>query len=788
MYLDQLQYELYPVQEEALLAWFTAEQGVLVCAPTGMGKTLIAEAALFEALHTGKIAYYTTPLIALTDQKFREMQNAAVRWGFHPDDVGLVTGNRQVNPEARILIVVAEILFNRLLHREVFDFTEVSTVVMDEFHSFADPERGIVWEFSLGLLPHHVRTLLLSATVGNALEFSNWLRSAHDRRLDLVQSDERRVPLTFEWVGEMLLTEQVTAMAEGDPENRRIPALIFCFNRDQCWEVADQLKGKNLLADGQQQELARRLADYDWSQGAGPKLKQVLQRGVGVHHAGVLPGYKRIVEELFQDKLLSVCVCTETLASGINLPARSIVMPTLLKGPPNKKTLIEPTAAHQMFGRAGRPQFDTRGFVFSLAHEDDVKILRWQEKYDQIPEDTKDPGLLKAKKKMKKKMPKRRTTQQYWSSQQFEKLRTAPPGHLQSRGTMPWRLLAHMLEVSPEVEKIRQLVGRRLLENEQMAGAQRAVDLMLVTLWRAGCVRLEPEPPPGDQPAEELPEESTNAPTEGEKKKRKVLTIADLTFGGGVETASTEKQEDKPGPTGYQAEFAYPTDELKKLHMFRSVNPLYGMFLINNLGVADRTERIQALESVLEIPGSVARLVRVPRQHELPPGPLATGRLDSQLLRLGLATEDELVESQDQEDRPRGLFEERKWVLTLGDKLKRLFDHGFPSVHGIRVVPVWAAGELIEYGGDFNKFVTTKKLQRQEGVVFRHLLRLILLLGEFQQLCPEDVEDEDWNQELVEISSLLTDSCNRVDSTSTEKTLQQIEIQAAELKQNEANL
>src|SRR3981189_3465907 len=115
-YLEQLPYPPYPLQEEAFLTWFTAEQGVLVCAPTGMGKTLIAQAALFEALHTGTVAYYTTPLIALTEQKFREMQESAVRWGFKADDIGLVTGNRRVNPDARVLVVVAEILLNGLLH------------------------------------------------------------------------------------------------------------------------------------------------------------------------------------------------------------------------------------------------------------------------------------------------------------------------------------------------------------------------------------------------------------------------------------------------------------------------------------------------------------------------------------------------------------------------------------------------------------------------------------------------------------------------------------------------
>ncbi|MHB1035997.1 MAG: DEAD/DEAH box helicase [Pirellulales bacterium] len=791
-YFEQLPYKPYQVQEEALLAWFSAEQGVLVCAPTGMGKTLIAEAALFEALHTGKMAYYTTPLIALTEQKFREMQSLAAKWGFHPNDVGLVTGNRRENPDARILVVVAEILLNRLLHATAFDFSQVCAVVMDEFHSFTDNERGVVWELSLGLLPAHVRLLLLSATVGNSLEFTSWLRRAVDRKLELVQGAERKVPLTFQWVPDRLLYEQIEEMAEGDDETRKTPTLVFCFNREECWNVAEQLKGKKMLSAGQQARLVKELDQYDWSQGAAPKLRQLLMRGVGVHHAGLLPKYRRIVEDLFQRKLLSVAMCTETLSAGINLPARSVVLPSILKGPPGKKKVIDASGAHQIFGRAGRPQFDKQGYVYVLAHEDDVKIARWKEKYDQIPEDTKDPGLLKAKKSLKKKMPKRRDTEQYWNEAQFEKLRGAPAGKLYSKGPLPWRLLAYMLDASPEVERIRKLVSKRLMDSHRLEAGQRELDRMLTTLHRAGFVRLEPEPPKEDEAAKAA-EKPAGAPEKKPEPKPAASGWLNLAAPksapaagpGGQRPARAAGQPQEPDspaePEPYKPVLAYPTAELPKLALFRSVNPLYGMFLVNQLGIADRAERLQALESVLELPGSVGHFVRVPKQDRLPQGPLATTRLNEQLLRLGLVTAEELApQPESEEDRHERFFdEERKWILTLADKLRKLFDYEAPGVHDLRTNSVWAAGELLEFGGDFNQYVTSKTLQKQEGIVFRHLLRLILLLGEFVQLTPPDATADEWRADLEDIAARLTESCRKVDPTSTEKALEQVAAETA---------
>jgi superfamily II DNA/RNA helicase len=747
-YLDQLPYPPYPVQEEALLTWFTAEQGVLVCAPTGTGKTLIAQAALFEALHTGKVAYYTTPLIALTEQKFREMQACAVRWGFQPDDIGLVTGNRRVNPSARVLVVVAEILLNRLLHPEGFDFTAVSAVVMDEFHSFADLERGIVWELSLSMLPAHVRLLLLSATVGNAAEFVNWLDRCHGRKVQLVESKERKIPLTYRWVPDQFLSEQLVLMAKGDGHTRTTPALVFCFNRDECWSVAEQLKGLPLLFEGQKAQLHAEVNKLDWTQGVGPKIRQMLHRGVGVHHAGMLPKYRRVVEDLFHRKLLAVVICTETLASGINLPARSVVLASLVKGPRGKEKLVDASTAHQIFGRAGRPQFDDRGYVFALAHEDDVKILRWKERYDAIPENVKDPNLIRAKKALKRKKPTRSETRQYWSEGQFKQLQAAPAGKLYSKGFLPWRLLAYLLKLSPEVARVRAVIRKRLMDEPRVRAGEAALDRMLLTLAHGGFVVLDPPPPP-------------------EEKKE------------GQEAAASP-----PAPP-YQAVLATATPELDKLLVFRGIHPLYGAFLINQLGIADRSERLQALESVLEVPRPLLRYMRVPWPDDLPPGPLATTRLDPELVRRGLIVARPVRDPNAPEDEEEE-EEEEEYPPSLADKLRLLFDATHPDVSDVHTQSVWAAGELLRFGGNFNKYVQARDLVKQEGIVFRHLLRLILLLGEFAQVCPPETTPDAWQADLRDLAEQLTASCRQVDPASTDEMIEQ--AHAADVVEGEADV
>ncbi len=724
-YLEELPFAPYPLQEEALDAWFRSDQGIMVCATTGTGKTLIAEGALFEALHSGKKAYYTTPLIALTEQKFREMQDAAVRWGFRAEDVGLVTGNRRVNPHAQILVVVAEILLNRLLNPTDFGFEDVEVVVKDEFHTFSDPERGIVWELSLALLPNHVRLLLLSATVGNPSEFIQWLDRSHGRRLGLVESTERKVPLTYHWVKDKFLGEQLSAMVEGDERARRTPALVFCFNRRQCWSVAEQLKGLRLLKPAQRLKLSGKLDRMDWTQGAGPRLKQVLQRGVGVHHAGILPKYRRVVEELFQQRLLSAAICTETLSAGINLPARSIVLTTLVKGPPGQERLVEPSTAHQIFGRAGRPQYDSRGFVFALAHPDDVRILRWKVRHQGIARNQRGPRRRRTSRTFDKRIPRRRKTRQYYDESHFVKLQRAHPGPLSSRGPLPWRLLVYLLSLSPEVERVRSFIRKRFLGPRRREAAREDLTRMILTLWKGGYLNLEPQPP-----------ETEDA-----------------------------LQPQKPGTEPYQPVLASPTDELPRLRLFRSINPLYGAFLVEQLGQADRRERLQAMESVLNLPWSVGRLLPVPSEELLVPGRLANSHLDDKLIQHGL-----LPPRDPKSDEEGPTFH----PPPFADKLRMLFELELPRVTQLWTDPIWAAGELFAFRGDFNQYVTQRNLVKEEGILFRHFLRLILLCGEFARLDPPKASVDEWRQDLNDIADRLTQSCREVDPASTDRFIEKV--------------
>ncbi len=748
-FLECVPFDLYPFQEEALLAWFESPAGVLVCAPTGMGKTLIAEAALFEALSTRRRLYYTTPLIALTDQKYREMQALAERWGFRREDIGLITGNRRENPDALVRVVVAEILLNHLLARDtlVADIGQVDAVVMDEFHNFNEMERGIVWELSLVLLPPHVRVMLLSATVGNPHEFATWLRKEHGRDIKVVLSTDRRVPLEFAWIGDKLLTEQLPEMVSGDDAENRVPALVFCFNRDECWEVAERLKGLSLTTGPARAEVEAYLAERkdEFTEGVGPKLKQMLVRGVGVHHAGVLPKHKEAVEELFNRKLVPFVICTETLAAGINLPARSVVLSTLLKGKRGDKKLVFASTAHQIFGRAGRPQFDTKGYVYVMAHEDDARLAKWKKKYEQIDPNSKDPGLMRARKDLERKKPSRRKTEQYWSEGQFKQLIEAGPAKLFSRSMIPYSVLIYLLTRTGTLAEVRTFLSKRFNTPERIVSFQEQLGFMLTNLAGLGYLT---------------------------------------------------RSEDGEHVTLHES--------IHKLLNFRSIDPLYGAFLVELLARGNYEEKLLALESVLEMPPVIERHVRIP--DTIPPGPLQTQVVEPMLVQAGVLIANVPMPSQPgaqatglEEETGRGGDEERgrtgatampvsgavRFTLardeddeyadedeeprppTFPELLKLAFETRLAAPEPVYVQPKWVAGGLADFAGDFYKFVRSRELIKQEGLILRHLLRLVILAGEFRTL----TEDPDY----ARISELATTACRRVEPRYTDHFLQQAE-------------
>ena len=356
--------EPYPVQEKAFAHIFAGES-LLVTVPTGTGKTLIAKAAIHKALALGQRAIYTTPLRALTEEKHRELCS-----DFGEDRVGFQTGDYKVNTDAPVQVVVAEILWNRIFGDRLHAPADV--VVMDEGHYFNDPERGYVWEQSIVGLDPRTQLIILSATVGHPDRFCHWVELTRRLPMQLVDSRERRVPLYHEF-REAYLVEVVRELAAaGD-----VPAIIFVFGREACFDTARLLKSCRRFTSDEEKAVIEKLAgEVLLDGGVADEMKSLLGHGIGVHHAGVLPRYKQLVEHLALERLIKFVVSTETISAGINLPAKRVVFPALRKYVKKKGRLVTPAEYHQMAGRAGRPQFDSEGIAIVLAPEAVVQEIR----------------------------------------------------------------------------------------------------------------------------------------------------------------------------------------------------------------------------------------------------------------------------------------------------------------------------------------------------------------------------------------------------------------------------
>jgi hypothetical protein len=356
--------EPYPIQEQAIEKIFRGES-LLVTVPTGTGKTMMAKAGIMKALREGKRAIYTTPLRALTEEKFRELCD-----DFGEEKVGFATGDYRVRPEAPIQGLVAEILWNRIFGDRAAAPAEI--VVMDEGHYFNDPERGHIWEQSIIGLDPRTQLVILSATIGEADAFCQWVYLCRRVPMALCESHERRVPLRHDFRETYLIDLCRELKAAGET-----PAILFTFNRELCFERARLLKScPRFTSDEQRTRIGELANGVLLDRGFAKDLWPLIQHGIGIHHAGILPRYKQLIEQLTLERLLSFVVSTETISAGINLPAHTVVFPELRKFIQGKARLLTSAEYHQMSGRAGRPQFDSEGLAVTLAPEEVVHDIR----------------------------------------------------------------------------------------------------------------------------------------------------------------------------------------------------------------------------------------------------------------------------------------------------------------------------------------------------------------------------------------------------------------------------
>jgi len=463
--------ELYPEQEEAILELF-AGRNVILNTPTGSGKSLVAAAFLFRALCAGERSVYTCPIKALVNEKFLSLCR-----DFGPENVGMMTGDASVNPRAPVLCCTAEILANIALHRG--DRSDIRAVVMDEFHYYSDAERGYAWQVPLLAMPR-ARFLLMSATLGATEFFEKELARLTGAPGVTVRSDRRPVPLEFEY-SETPLNERVADLLTLN----RAPVYLVYFTQRAASEAAQDMTSLNVCSKEEKAALQQELEGVKFNSPYGKEVKRWLRQGIGVHHAGLLPKYRILVEKLAQKGLLKLICGTDTLGVGINVPIRTVVFTQLWKYDGTKAAVLSVRDFRQVAGRAGRKGFDDKGYVIVQAPEHVIENKRAEEKAAGDPK--------KQKKLVKQRAPEGEVG---WDARTFERLMAAPPEGLVSRFAVTHGML--LLVLSRDADgclAMRQLIADcHETPHKKKALRRRAWQLFRALLERKIIDWIPPEP------------------------------------------------------------------------------------------------------------------------------------------------------------------------------------------------------------------------------------------------------------------------------------------------------
>ena len=474
-FLDEVHargFELYPAQEEAILALFEG-RNVILNTPTGSGKTLVASAVHFAALARGRRTVYTSPIKALVNEKW-----AALCREMGPENVGLSTGDATVNQGAPVLCCTAEVLANVALRdgpEAPFD-----DVVMDEFHWYADRDRGVAWQVPL-LTLSNARFLLMSATLGDVAFFEDALTRLTGRETVTVKSGDRPVPLEYAYSEIPVAQTLEKLVADG-----KAPVYVVHFTQKDAADGAQDFTSLNLCTREEKNAVGAAIEGFRFSSPHGPDVRKWLKQGIGVHHAGMLPKYRVLVEQLAQRGLLKVICGTDTLGVGINVPIRTVLFTRLCKFDGQKTAILSARDFHQIAGRAGRKGFDDRGYVVAQAPEHWIENKKLDEK-------AKD-----GKKVVRRKPPDHNFAN--WDLATFKRLMTAPPERLTSRFEVSHGMLLNVLSRRGDGCRAMQALVHDSHETDHAKRAHfRRAWQLFRSLVNRGIVEIVPRTPEGSR-------------------------------------------------------------------------------------------------------------------------------------------------------------------------------------------------------------------------------------------------------------------------------------------------
>ncbi|HTV03709.1 MAG TPA: DUF3516 domain-containing protein, partial [Luteitalea sp.] len=448
---------LYPHQEESLIEIVTGSN-VILSTPTGSGKSLVAAGAHFAALANNQKSYYTAPIKALVSEKFFSLIDM-----FGAANVGMMTGDASVNPRAPIICCTAEVLASIAL-RDGAD-ADVDQVIMDEFHFYADPDRGWAWQVPIIELPR-AQFILMSATLGDVTKFEKDLTRRTGRDTAVIKNAERPVPLVYSYLVQPLhetLDELLTT--------NQAPVYVVHFTQAAALEQAQALMSINVCTKEEKAKIAETIGNFRFASGFGKTLSRLVRHGIGVHHAGMLPKYRRLVETLAQAGLLKVICGTDTLGVGINVPIRTVLFTGLSKYDGKRTRLLQAREFHQIAGRAGRAGYDTSGRVVVQAPEHVIENEKALTKAGDDP---------KARRKVVKKKPPEGFIN--YSQATFERLVAAEPEPLHSSFRVTH---AMVLNVIDRPGNAYQAMKHLLTDNHEDRAKQRKHIHRAIEIYRA---------------------------------------------------------------------------------------------------------------------------------------------------------------------------------------------------------------------------------------------------------------------------------------------------------------